>query len=292
MLALFAFVCLAGAQQPGAERVAAAHSVARSYPPYSPTWHTPEGQPLPFRTDEEILEFLAKARVGRMRGIPEGITAPSRVVLERDGVRMHAIFRAQQVERTIMQLADGTTEMHFRDDCLFEVAAYELARMLGLNNLPPTIVRFVHGRKGSLQAWVENAMTDKTRRARGIAPPDTEYYNRQYVRMQFFDNLIYNSDRNQGNILLGPDWRLWMIDHTRAFRRHAELRQPEAIRQCERKLFERLKALDEEEVRRRLRPYLHRAEVDGLLARRRLLIAHVEALLAEHGPERVFFDLN
>jgi hypothetical protein len=292
VLACFAFVWLAGAQQPSAEPAAAVFSGSRHYPPYLPAWHSPEGQPLPFRTDEEVLEFLAKARVGRMRGIPEGITAPSRVVLERNGVKMHAIFRAQRVERLVMQLADGTTEMHFRDDCLFEVAAFELSRMLGLNNVPPTVVRVIHGQKGSLQTWIENAMTDKSRRAKGIAPPDTEYYNRQYVRMQFFDNLIYNSDRNQGNILLGPDWRLWMIDHTRAFRRHAELRQPEAIRQCERKLFERLKSLDEKEVRRRLRPYLRPAELDGLLARRLLLIAHVETLVAERGPERVFFELD
>ena len=37
----------------------------------------------------------------------------------------------------------------------------------------------------------------------------------QVVRV--FDELIQNRDRNQGNILWTSDWKMWLIDHTRAF---------------------------------------------------------------------------
>jgi hypothetical protein len=33
--------------------------------------------------------------------------------------------------------------------------------------------------------------------------------------MRAFDQLIYNTDRNLGNLLIDGDWRIWMIDHTR-----------------------------------------------------------------------------
>ena len=38
----------------------------------------------------------------------------------------------------------------------------------------------------------------------------------QLVRL--FDQLIYNIDRNIGNLMITNDWRIWAIDHTRAFR--------------------------------------------------------------------------
>ena len=44
--------------------------------------------------------------------------------------------------------------------------------------------------------------------------------------MQLFDQLISNVDRNQGNIVYTKDWRLWLIDHTRAFRKNTELEDP------------------------------------------------------------------
>ena len=38
----------------------------------------------------------------------------------------------------------------------------------------------------------------------------------QIVRL--FDQLIYNIDRNLGNLMITNDWTIWAIDHTRAFR--------------------------------------------------------------------------
>jgi hypothetical protein len=35
--------------------------------------------------------------------------------------------------------------------------------------------------------------------------------------MALFDQLIFNDDRNQGNMLIGKDWKVWLIDHTQDF---------------------------------------------------------------------------
>ena len=55
-----------------------------------------------------------------------------------------------------------------------------------------------------------------------IQPPNDQQWQKQVQMMNVFDALIYNTDRNRGNILITPDWRLWMIDHTRAFRRNPD----------------------------------------------------------------------
>ena len=41
--------------------------------------------------------------------------------------------------------------------------------------------------------------------------------------MRVFDELIANTDRNLGNMLIDRQWKLWLIDHSRAFRLHETL---------------------------------------------------------------------
>jgi hypothetical protein len=49
---------------------------------------------------------------------------------------------------------------------------------------------------------------------------------KQMYRMRVFDELIYDTDPNLTNILIGKDWTLWRIDFTWAFRRSRELHRP------------------------------------------------------------------
>ena len=101
-------------------------------------WHGPDGNPLPLQGHEEITEFLLKARVVSSKRIGEGINNPLKVLLERDGVQMHAIFRDVSVRKSRVKLGNRY-RFNFRDEALFEVAAYELGRLLGLNNIPPAV---------------------------------------------------------------------------------------------------------------------------------------------------------
>lgn len=253
-------------------------------------WIGPDGKPLPFKNDDEILEFLRTAKVVKLKDIPTGVAHPRKALLEKDGVQAEANFRDVHEDKQMVKLGGGGTEMFFRDDYIFEPAAYELGRMLGMDNIPPAVLRTVQGTKGSLQIWVEGAMTSGDRIKNKVAPPDQNSYNLQLFNMHFFDALIYNTDRNPGNILIDKDWKVWFIDHTRAFRRQEDLWNPQYVGRVQRKLWEHLLALTPEEIKQHMEPYLRTYEIEALIKRREKLIALVKQRIAERGEENVLFD--
>ena len=95
--------------------------------------------------------------------IPVGVTKPRKLLLDHNGVRAHAVFRNVDVEKHRVRLKNGEFYMRLRDYDLFEVAAYRLANLLGMGNVPPAVVRRIDGTKGSLQLWVEQAGTGSAR---------------------------------------------------------------------------------------------------------------------------------
>ena len=107
-----------------------------------------------------------------------------------------------------------------------------------------------------------------------------------------FDALIYNTDRNSGNLIITPDWKIWMIDHTRAFRRNPNLQRPDSINQCERGLYQKLKGLDEAAVRAQLKEDLSPYELDALFKRRALLVERLDKLIAERGEDKVLYIVH
>ena len=252
-------------------------------------WLDASGAPLPFKTNQELLEFLKKAKVKEAKPISVGITGPQRLMLEMNGIRAHAHFNHVDEDKPVATFADGKRQIGFRDSHHFQGAAYELSLMLGLNNVPPSIERIVQGQNGTVTAWVENAFTEKDRLQKKLPPPRPLQWIHQMQNMHVWDNLIYNIDRNQGNILIDANWKVWMIDHTRAFRRNQELLEKPDFEICGRQFFQRLKDLNEGEGRQRLRPYLRGVEIDALLKRRVKLIAYIEDLIREKGEAAVLF---
>jgi hypothetical protein len=99
-----------------------------------------------------------------------------------------------------------------------------------------------------------------------------------------FDQLIYNMDRNAGNLLITNDWTVWAIDHTRAFRLHKTLKSPESVTRCDRGIFERLKGLDATRLKVAMGDYLSEWEREAILARRDAIVA----ILEKSGPAALF----
>jgi hypothetical protein len=120
-------------------------------------------------------------------------------------------------------------------------------------------------------------------------PPSAIAWIQQTWDMYFFDNLVYNIDRNAGNLLVSPDYRLWLIDHTRAFVLKNELMNDKVTKMRE-STWERLLALSESEIRDAMKGYLTPLEISSLLKRRELLIAHIQQLVSERGKEVVFYN--
>ena len=100
--------------------------------------------------------------------------------------------------------------------------------------IPVTVERRWRGEKGSLTWWIDDvAMDESTRLSTGTAAPNYADWDEQLRRMHVFGQFIYDTDRNQGNILYGSDWKVWMIDFTRAFRVWDRLINPHVLVKCD-----------------------------------------------------------
>jgi hypothetical protein len=244
----------------------------------------PALQPAPALTDADIERFLSTARVIQTRSTAKGVTNSLRATLS-DGKLTHDAH-IQTVEITKREFhGNRGTEFNFRDSWSFNVAAYKLDRLLGINLVPVSVKRNWRTDVGAFTWWVDDVQMDEAdRQKRRIAPGDPERWNQQMQLVRIFDQLIYNTDRNLGNLLIAKDGRIWAIDHTRAFRQVNTLRSPENLTRCDRHVLERLKQLDRASLKRALGDYLADWDIDALLARRDHIVAYFERV----GPGAIF----
>ncbi len=287
--ALIGFLTLVAVLAGIAEKPKAGFAPEGEMLPRQRLWRGPDGKPLPFQRDGAIAEFLETADVLSRERIGEGANGTEKVLLEKNGVRMHAAFRTIHGTKYILE-SGGDGYVAVRDDHAFEVAAYRISRMLGLAMVPPTVPREIDGERGSLQAWVESAMMEKERRKRKIQPPDQWYWMSQMLTMRLVDNLLANTDRHQGNLLVDPDWEVWLIDHTQAFRPIDKLFSGDKVLYCDRQVWWRLKHLDPVTVKSELKGLLGDAEIQKLFQRRDLLVRQIQALIDENGARNVLFS--
>jgi hypothetical protein len=232
---------------------------------------------LPARTVWSTAEqerFLLKARIKNEQSAGKGLTHSEKALLA-EGRRTHfAHIQTVDIYMPLFKGKDGSEEKNFRDSWKFNVAAYRLARLLGLTSMVPVSVeRVVNGKPASVTWWIDDIMMDeKERKARGLSPPDMARWNGQMDTIRIFDQLIYNMDRSEENLLIARDWSAWMIDHTRAFRTYHRLRNPAAITHCTPELLRALEALNRRSLERETSRYLTPEEIDGVMARRDLIL--------------------
>src|SRR5262249_4435905 len=171
-------------------------------------------------------DFLRTARIIERHATTQGSTHSTKVKLS-DGRHTHNAH-VQQIDiyQPLWKGKDGSEERDFKDSWKFNVAAYRLARLLGLTQMVPVCVeRVVDGKLSAVTWWIDDIwMDEKKRVAENIVPPDPEAWRRQMDTIRVFDQLIYNMDRSRENLLITSEWKAWMIDHTRAFRKHPSLR--------------------------------------------------------------------
>ncbi len=254
-------------------------------------WTGPGEQPLPFETDAEVLTFLRTAKVVTQEEVTGGVNRPLKVRLRQDGVEANAIFRVVDVSLKRVKL-NGVPITDFHDSYVYECAAWEVSRLLGIDSVPPCTRRRFKLTDGSMQLWVEGAMTERERRETDTRPPAQLRWLRQKQTMRLFDALIYNFDRNRGNMLIDAGWKLWFIDHTRSFRKSAAVEKPEKIVWCERGVFERLQELDKKTLSRRLRSLLSGPQINLLLKRRDRLVNHLRSRIEQVGEGAVLYDTS
>jgi len=259
-------------------------------------WLDVNGAPLPFQDDSAIERFLATAEVMSQENIPVGVSKPLKVVLTRNGARAHAAFKYIDERHSYVSLkvlGRTTVLPSIRDYHLHDCAAYRLDRLLGLGRFPPAVPRTIGKREGTVELWLEDTITEKDRRDRHLQPPDPARLLNQRQIMYIFDNIAGNTDStNIGNALIDRFWNLWFIDCSRCF---VDLSRPltlQTVTRCERRLWNRLNEITDEEIRTALKPLLGRAELDALIKRKAAVVAHIAALISKHGENAVLFDLG
>jgi len=246
----------------------------------------------PTLSKEQIKQFLLTAKVIKSAPAHKGITDTLRLTLT-DGTLTHdAHFQSIDEHESMKEMASGRVEMNFVDSYKYNIAAYQLAEMLGLDDMVPVYVeRKWEGKKGSFGWWLPVKMdeADRVRQKIPVPAADADSWNKQMYKIRVLDQLVYDTDANLTNVLIGEDWKIYRIDFSRAFRDFKTLKSEKDLVQCERQLFTKLTALDGTELAARTKGFLTKEEVKAVMARRDKIVNHFQKLIAEKGESEVLY---
>jgi len=240
-------------------------------------------------TRAEIEAFMRSAKVVAHRDTTTGVTRPTRLTLSDGSFKHDAVFQPIDQRMAVFKPDRGKTELNFVDSWRYNIAADRLAGLLGLADMmPPTIEYHYDGKVGALAWWMDSLMNEGDRLKKKVAPPDPDAWNQDMYRQRMFTDLVLDTDRNLTNVLVSPEWRVIMIDFTRAFRLAATIR-PKELTRGDRALLAKMAALTAEQVAGATKDYLSKYEVDSVMKRRDLIVAHYQQLVATLGEARVLF---
>ena len=256
-------------------------------------------------TPEEIAQrekwedFLGTAEIVKYDLVGEGVTKPWRLYLKKGDVEKRAVWKNID-ERLI---GGG------RDSWKYEIAAYRIDKLIGLNMVPPVVEREFRGKKGCLSLWADDQISLLAVMEKGIRIPESAY--RHYEDMGYvyrlWCSLIANDDPTQENIRFTvKDWRMILIDHSRAFRSDKKYTKnlvfgvngikkaqadgrPFLILRVPRALLERIKALDAAALKAVVGPYLTDKEIDSVIARKQLIVDEVAEMIRQYGEAKVLY---
>ena len=233
---------------------------------------------------EDTEAFLRSARVVEKRILNEGITLPEVVVLEQDGVRRKAAFKGREIAFPDTVHIGRESQKGLRDSWKFEVAAYELDKLLSLGLVPVTVLRKIDGHEGALVEWIEGVLPEFGASPQGFS---ADLWEDEVAKTWLFDYLAYNIDRTPENLLVTTGFKVRLIDHSRAFQRFLIPMRP--LSRFPRRVIENLRARGEEDMRRALGAYLAEDELRALLERRKRILERVDSLLASQKESDVLF---
>jgi hypothetical protein len=234
----------------------------------SSVWAQPSPANPASLTEAQRRDFLRKAKVIKTRTASRGVTGTLHATLSDGRVTHDASIQSIDEFKPVFQTQLGS-EFNFRDSWKFDLAGFKLDRLLGLNMVPVSVTRKHAGKSSCFTWWVDDVlMIELERYNKKIDPPDVNAWNQQLSIVRVFDQLIYNTDRNLGNLVIDKNWQVWMIDHTRAFRINNDLREPKNLTKCDRALLQKMRSLNLEVMKRELGKHLTEGEIKSLLARR------------------------
>ena len=237
-----------------------------------------------FLDEAEVVDFY------QMKG-PEAVTEPWVLTLEKDGVKRRALWK------DAFGRQKGSLE-----SWMWEIAAYRLDKLLGLEMVPPTIEKRFREERGSCQLWIDDSMTLEEKEKREIKTPSFKifYWNRALYKQRTWDNLIANDDRHQGQFLITSDFRILLCDHSRSFGTTKKLTEtlifdenywegPRLMKELPRSLYQNIKSLTFDKIKDSVEDYLTDKEIEAVLKRKELIVAWIEKRIEEVGEDKVLY---
>lgn len=243
-------------------------------------------------SDKEKEQFLREAEIAKKKGAKAGTTGTSRLTLRRGDSTHDAHLQTIDVFKNSFQTASGM-ELNFRDSYKFNIAAYRLDRLINLHMVPVSVERKFGRGTGSFTWWVDDMqMMEAERYKKKISAPNHAAWLDQMANVRVFNELLYNTDPNLGNLLITNDWSIRLIDFSRAFRTSSELRRPENLGRIDQRVFDGLRSLTKTKLKSELGLLLRESEIDGLLERRDRIVQFFEKQIAEKGEGMVVCKLE
>jgi hypothetical protein len=244
-------------------------------------------------------EFLTTANINVKDSVqltgPGAVTSPWKLTLEKDGVKRFSLWKN----------ARGLTKGYV-EGWQYEIAAYQMDKLLGLNMVAPTIERRYREELGSLQLWMDSMMSynkyNEEKAAGKTKMPSYKVFpfNRATYLHRAFDNLIANEDRHANNILFTSDWRIFLIDHSRSFRTSKKFTEnliytekhkegDKSMKELPRAFVDKLKGLTLESIKGAVGNNLTDDEINACLKRRDLILKEIDRLIKLKGEENVLY---
>ena len=248
-------------------------------------------------TSEELAQrarwedFLKTAEIIEYQEVGEGVTKPVWLTLKKEDVVRKAIWKNPK-----------GIQQGFLEGWQYEIAAYEMDKLLELNMVPPTVERRFGKKKGSLQLAIDKLYSELEIMDKKIEVPEEMIDNRsdrKYIT-RAFDSLIGNEDRTQQNILFNTSWRIILIDHSRSFRSTKMFREQLMygkngikgdllFRRLPRSFVEKIKALTSDKIQEAVDSYLTKKEISAIIARKELLLKEIEEMIKEKGEDKILY---
>jgi hypothetical protein len=253
-------------------------------------------------TSEEIAqrpqweEFLKTAEIIKTEAIGEGVTKPIKVYLKKGDIEHKAVWKNP-----------SGWQLGFWEGWQYEIAAYRMDKLVGLNMIPVVVERQLNGKTGALSFWADSKTSLLKLMEQGLKIPESaaEQTDKTKYITRAFDSLIANEDRTQQNILYTEDWRTILIDHSRSFRSSKEFTEklmfgangikksaegrPWLFRKLPRDFVDKIKALTFDSIKQAVGPYLEDKEIKAILVRKELLLKEIDQMIKEQGESIVLY---